>query len=102
MEKKKSTPKELFLMLSPEVQQEKLMETAMRIMDIFCDMCYCNRFNPYKLEMTEFMQKLDLFSGWAREYEYAYYESDLYTEFWLEHTETIFTKKLMDEFGGEI
>ena len=101
MESRK-TPKDLFLSYPAELQQDKLMETAMRIMDIYCDMCYCKRFNPYKLDSTEFMQKLDLFSGWAREYEYEHQDSEMYRDYWLEHTETIFSKKLMEEFGGEI
>ncbi len=90
--------KDKFLSLSKKEQEDKLMETAMRIMDIMCDMHYAHQLNPDKLDDTSFMQKLELFTTWARDYEYGKYGTEEYETLWLENTEKVFTKKLTEEF----
>ena len=86
------TPKNSFLSLSPEAQQNSLMETAMRIMDLYTGL--------YS-DFTDYMEMLKTFRAWAREYEYEFYDTKEYNDFWLEHTEKVFTIKLKSEFGGE-
>ena len=95
------TPKNAFLTQTTKVQENALMETAMRIMDLMSDMCYAHTLNPYKLGSMDFMEKLQMFCDWAREYEYQYYDTDEYNDFWLEHTEKHFAEKLAEKFGGE-
>lgn len=91
-----------FNMLDPKVRENALMETAMRIMDVYCDLSYTHRLNPYKVESLDYMELLQKFCEWAREYELEYYDTPEYMCNYQEHTSEIFTEKLMEEFGGEI
>lgn len=91
-----------FNMLDPKVRENALMETAMRIMDVYCDMVYAHRLNPYMCDNIDYMELLQKFCEWAREYELEYYDTPEYTCNYKEHTETVFSEKLLKEFGGEI
>ncbi len=96
----RQTPKNAFLELSKTEQEDKLMETSMRLMDIFCDMHYAHSLNPDKLDQTGFMEKLSFMTEWARDFEYTYYGTKEYDTEYLELTERVFSEKLTDEFGG--
>ena len=95
------TPKDKFLEQPALVQQNALMETAMRIMDVFCDLQFANRLNPYKVDNKSYRERLQLFCTWAREYEETYYDTDAYVDDFTNHISDVFTPKLMDEFAGE-
>ena len=97
----KQSPKDMFLRQPKEVQENALMETAMRIMDIYDDMSYAHNLNPDKTDSVDFMKKLSVFRDWAREYEYKFYGTEGYETFWLESTENYFTPLLKKEYGNE-
>lgn len=86
------TPKNAFLALSKKEQEDKLMETSMRIMDLYTGLY---------TDFTDYMSMLSTFTSWAREYEYANYGKENYEAFWLEDTEKYFTPMLKEEFGGD-
>lgn len=96
-----SKEKLTFLEQDCKVRENALMETAMRIMDIYCDLTYAHHLNPYKCDSIDYMELLQKFCEWAREYELKYYDTQEYTDNYKEHTNEIFTQKLMEEFGGE-
>ena len=96
---KKMTPKDAFMSAAPRVRERVLMETAMRIMDLFTQLTYAHLLNPDKLDNMGFMEKLQLFCTWALEYEEKYYDTKEYNDFWLDHTEKVFLLKLKEEFG---
>ena len=95
------TPKNAFDKANPRTRENSLMETAMRIMDIYVEMVYSQHLNPDKLDSVDYMEKLQLFTTWALEYEETFFGTDDYEEFYLDHTEKYFTDKLKEEFGSE-
>ena len=97
----KMTPKNAFVKANSKVRERALMETAMRIMDIYGEMVYSQHLNPDKLDSVDYMEKLQIFTTWALEYEETFFETDGYENFYLDHTEEYFTAKLKEEFGGE-
>lgn len=86
---------------SQKVHENNLMESAMRIMDLYCEMSMSHHLNPDKLDRIDYMDLLQLFCDWAREYEDTFALTPEYTDNWQEHTEKIFTEKLKKEFGGK-
>ena len=97
----KMTPKNAFVKANSKVRERALMETAMRIMDIYDEMVYSQRLNPDKLYSVDYMEKLQLFTTWALEYEEEFFGTQSYEEFYLDHTEEVFITKLKKEFGSE-
>ncbi len=97
----KMIPKNAFGKVNSEVRERALMETAMRIMDIYDEMVYSQHLNPDKLDSMDYMEKLQLFTTWALEYEEEFFGTQSYEELYLDHTEEIFTTKLKKEFGTE-
>lgn len=97
----KMTPKNAFAKADSKRRERALMETAMRIMDIYGEMMYSHHLNPDKLDSVDYVEKLQLFTTWALEYEEEFFETDDYEGDYLNHTEEIFTKKLKEEFGPE-
>jgi hypothetical protein len=97
----KMTPKNAFDKANFRTREKSLMETAMRIMDIYGEMVYSQHLNPDKLDSVDYMEKLQIFTMWALEYEEEFFETDVYENDYLSHTEDIFTAKLKEEFGSE-
>jgi len=97
----KMTPKNAFGKANFRTRERSLMETAMRIMDIYGEMVYSQHLNPDKLDSVDYMEKLQIFCTWALEYEEQFFDTDEYNDNWLCHTEDIFTAKLKEEFGSE-
>ena len=95
------TPKNAFDRANSKVREKALMETAMRIMDIYDEMVYSQHLNPDKLDSVDYMEKLQLFTTWALEYDETFFGTDGYENFYLDHTEEYFTAKLKEEFGPE-
>ena len=96
-----STPYEAFCARDPKTQQNALMETAMRIMDIYDDLMIAHKLNPDKTDAMEYLEKLQLFIDWAREYEYEYCDTTDYMDNFYIHTDEVFTKKIIEKFGSE-
>ncbi len=95
----RESPKSAFLKLKNKEREDKLMETAMRVMDIMSNMMREDQLDNSRLNDSSYMYKLEMFTGWARDFEYKNYGTDKYNTFWLELTEEVFTQKLNEEFG---
>ncbi|MBP3783829.1 MAG: hypothetical protein J6I68_11340 [Butyrivibrio sp.] len=95
------TPKNAFDRATPKTRERALMETAMRIMDVYGEMVYSQYLSPDKLDSVDYMEKLQLFTTWALEYEEEFFETDDYENNYLDHTEKVFIAKLKSEFGSE-
>lgn len=53
------------------------------------------------LDSVDYMERLQLFTTWALEYEEEFFETDVYENDYLSHTEDIFSAKFKEEFGPE-
>lgn len=85
----------------PEIRETLLMETAMRIMEVFCDMQYACQVNPDKVDHIGSLERLQLFTGWAREFEEKYYGTEEYEDDFIYLSEKYATEKINEEFGIE-
>jgi len=97
----KMTPKNAFDKADSKRRERALMETAIRIMDIYGEMMYSHHLNPDRVDSVDYAERLQLFTTWALEYEEEFFGTDDYEGDYLNHTEEIFTKKLSEEFGPE-
>ena len=97
----RTSPKHAFLSASKDFQENRLMETAMRFMDVLCDMQYAHSLNPDKLDESSYLEKLEMLRDWAREFEYTCFGIDKYENDWISFAEDWITPKLVEKFGGE-
>ena len=81
----------------PEVKENLLMETAMRIQELFCDMS--NQFNPDKVDEIDSIERFQIFCDMARKFEKKYYGTEEYDSDWISLTDEVFTKQLKEMFG---
>ena len=82
------------------MQRERLlMETAMRIMKIFCDMLYACHVNPDKVDKVGSIERLQLFCDWAIEFEDMYAGSEEYEDDYIGLTDEFAQKKINETFG---
>lgn len=89
--------KDKFLALDPLIQQNALMETAMRIQDT-ADFL---RFTGDITIDEDEMRLLQIFTEMAREFEYKYFGTDRYSIDFLKLTDDVFRKELLERFGKE-
>ena len=88
----RETRKNAFLGLSKEEQEDRLMKTAMRIMDLYTGLY---------TDFTDYMIMLSSFTEWARDFEYSYYGSSEYDTEYLALTERVFTKKIAEKYKDD-
>ena len=81
----------------PEVKENLLMETAMRIQELFDDMS--NQFNPDKVDEIDSIERFQIFCDMARKFENDYYGTEEYDSDWISLTDEVFTKQLKEMFG---
>ena len=81
----------------PEVKENLLMETAMRIQELFDDMS--NQFNPDKVDEIDSIERFQIFRDMARKFENDYYGTEEYDSDWISLTDEVFTKQLKEMFG---
>lgn len=62
-------------------RERLLMETAMRIQEIYDDMYYAHHINPDKADAVDSIERLGIFVDWAREFENKYYGTEEYEDF---------------------
>ncbi len=87
--------------LEPETQQTLLMETAMRIMEVFCDMQFACQVNPDKVDYLGSIERLQLFSKWTKEFEEQYYGTEVYEDDFIGLSDEYATRKIKEEFGND-
>lgn len=93
-----STSKEEFLKQPAEVQQQALMETAMRIQEVADYLRYTGAISTISYGK---MELANIYTEMARDFEYRYYNTVGYSDDYINFTEKIFTEKLTDKFGKE-
>lgn len=91
------SPKDKFLEQPQQVQENALMETAMRLQDIADFLRYTGDISIG----CPLLEQLQIFSEMAREFEYKYYETDRYRDDYLNFTDEVFRKELKEKFGKE-
>lgn len=87
--------------LNDEQKQTLLMETAMRIMEIFCDMQYACQVNPDKVDSLGSIERLQLFCIWARKFEEKYYGTEEYEDDFIGLSDWYAQNKIKEEFGND-
>ena len=80
-------------------RENLLMETAMRIMEIFDDMMFTHKLNPDLVDNYGSIERLQLFTDWAREFEETYYGTTEYEDDYLELSDHYAQRKLKELFG---
>lgn len=93
--------KEKFKDLCQDTRETLLMETAMRIMEVFCDMQYACHVNPYKVDRVGSIERLYMFSQWAKEFEEKYYGTEEYEDDFLYLSDKYAQERINEEFGIE-
>ena len=84
---------------SKEMRENLLMETAMCIMEIFCDMHMSQHVNPDKVDQTDSIERLHIFRDWAREFEDVYYGTERYIDDFIDFIDEYATSKIKEQFG---
>lgn len=80
-------------------QENLLMETAMRIQEVFDDMWFSQHVNPDKVDATDTIERLQIFRDWAREFEDKYYGTDRYEDDFLELSREFAEAKIKEVFA---
>ena len=79
-------------------RENLLMETAMRIQEVFDDMWYTQHVNPDITDYYGSMERYHLFCDWAREFEERYCDTERYTDDFLELSREFAEEKIKGVF----
>lgn len=93
-----NTGREAFEKLEPDVKENLLMETAMRIQETFDDMFYDNQLNHCNIAAEGSLERLLIFRGWAREFEDQYCNTDKYNDDFLWLSSEFAEAKIKEQF----
>lgn len=80
-------------------QENLLMETAMRIQEVFDDMWFSQHINPDKVDATDSLERLQIFRDWAREFEDKYRDTERYEEDFIDLSQEFAEEKIKEVFG---
>lgn len=80
-------------------QENLLMETAMRIQEVFDDMWFSQHVNPDKVDATGSIERLQIFRNWAREFEDKYRDTERYEDDFIGLSEEFAETKIKEVFG---
>ena len=81
-----------------EARENLLMETAMRIEEVFDDMYFAHHVNPDKVSDYGTIERLQLFIEWAREFEKTYAGTDEYNDDFISLSDEFATAKIKEVF----
>lgn len=81
-----------------ELKENLLMETAMRIQEVFDDMWFSHHINPDKVDETDSMERLQIFKEWTREFEDKYRDTERYEEDFIELSREFAEEKIKERF----
>lgn len=84
-----------------ELKENLLMETAMRIQEVFDEMYYAHNINPDKVDEIDSLERLQIFRNWAREFEDKYHDTERYEEDFIGLSDEFAQKKIKEKFGNE-
>ena len=88
-----------FSEVSGEWRENLLMETAMRIQEIFDDMFYARLLDPEKVECGS-IERSQSFKDWAREFEETYYGTEEYENDFISLSDAYAVNKISEMFGN--
>lgn len=88
-----------FAKTTGEYRENLLMETAMRIQEVFDDMYFAHHLNPDKLDMTGSIERLQIFRDWAREFENTYFDTAEYEDDFIGLSDEFAQQKIKEEWG---
>lgn len=80
------------------VQENLLMETAMRIQEVFDEMWFSQHVNPDKIDATDSIERLQIFRDWAREFEDKYRDTERYEDDFIGLSEEFAEAKIKEVF----
>ena len=80
------------------VQENLLMETAMRIQEVFDEMWFSQHVNPDKVDATDSIERLQIFRDWAREFEDKYRDTERYEDDFISLSEEFAVAKIKEIF----
>lgn len=80
------------------VQENLLMETAMRIQEVFDEMWFSQHVNPDKIDATDSIERLQIFRDWAREFENKYRDTERYKDDFIGLSEEFAVAKIKEVF----
>lgn len=80
-------------------QENLLMETAMRIQEVFDDMWYAHQINPDTTDYFGYSERYTLFCDWAKKFEERYCDTERYTDDFLELSREFAEEKIKEVFG---
>ena len=92
-----------FSEVTGERRENLLMETAMRIQEIFDDMFYGRLLDYDKVvgdNVSDSFERLHLFRDWALEFENEFYSTERYEDDFFGLSNDYFVKKISEEFGN--
>ena len=89
----------IFNNLNSTLKENLLMETAMRIMEVFYDMVNVGAVEFYEDSGIDSMERLQLFCDWAREFEETYYDTDEYNNDFIGLSDSFATQKIKSILG---
>lgn len=81
------------------IRENLLMETAMRIQEVFDDMWFSQHVNPDKVDATGSIERLQIFRDWAREFEDKYRDTERYEDDFIGLSEEFAETKIKEVFG---
>lgn len=83
----------------PNTKEILLMETAMRIQEVFDDLWYTHRVSPKIIDYYGMAERYNLFCDWAIVFENKYCGTERYSDDWLELSREFAEAKIKEVFG---
>ena len=79
-------------------RENLLMETAMRIQEVFDDMWYAHQINPYITDYYGSAERYTLFCDWVREFEDKYRDTERYEDDFINLSQEFAEEKIKEVF----
>lgn len=82
------------------LRENLLMETAMKIQEVFDDMFYARLLDTYKVEESDEIERMNLFKLWTREFEETYHGTEEYNNDFISVLDGFAISKIQEVFGN--
>lgn len=82
------------------LRENLLMETAMKIQEVFDDMFYARLLDPDKVEESDEIERMNLFKLWTREFEETYHGTEDYNNDFISVLDGFAISKIQEVFGN--
>lgn len=91
---------ESFDQVTGVLRENLLMETAMKIQEVFDDMFYARLLDPDKVEESDEIERMNLFKLWTREFEETYHGTEEYDTDFITILDSFAISKIQEVFGN--